>query len=138
MVTTNELLLRASEVCVDDEFLQHYGKKGMKWGQRQTAKAQGRIDRTHRLATGTGSTRDKLLRGQLTKKGSAKALQRGANAQARIAAGKGLLTKKGRAKVAELNFHVPGSAAKAKLDRGQKAALAIGVGMTLASIAGSR
>jgi hypothetical protein len=146
MVTTNELLQReASSVVFDasvDDFIEHFGKKGMKWGVRQAVKQQGRLDRAYRLSTGTGSTRDKLLRGQLTKKGASRQLQRGADYQAKIGAGKKkvnafLMGKKGRARLSKMDFHKKGDA-NAKLDRGQKAALAIGVGITFASIAGRR
>jgi len=118
-------------VMTTEEFLEHYGKKGMKWGTRQTAKIQKRLDRTSRIAEGTASGKDKLLganRGVYTKKAANRQLQRGANAQAKVAAGKMkvnafMLGKKGRAKLSSLDFHKPGDA-NAKLDRGQKQAVA--------------
>jgi len=132
MVTTNEIILRGADVVVDDEFLEHYGKLGMKWGKRQTAKIQKRVDRTSRIGSGTASAKDRVLganRGTFTAKGANRQLQRGANHQAKIAAGKQKVTaflmgKKGRARLKDLNFHKPGDA-NAKLDRGQKAAIGI-------------
>lgn len=139
MVTTTELIQRESDVLIDDEFLQHYGKIGMKWGvrkaariQKQTARIQKNLDRFQRIGSGTASTKDKLLganRGIYTKKGANKQLQRGANQQAKVAAGKAhvtafLIGKKGRTMLKDLDFHKQGDA-KAKLDRGEKAAIGI-------------
>jgi hypothetical protein len=40
-----------------DEILEHYGKKGMKWGVRQ----QNRLDASKRVAEGTGTKEDRNL-----------------------------------------------------------------------------
>jgi t-SNARE complex subunit (syntaxin) len=37
-----------------DEFIEHYGKKGMKWGQRN----QKRLERANRVAGGTASKKE--------------------------------------------------------------------------------
>lgn len=48
---------------IDEHFLEHYGVKGMKWGQRRHLNIQKRIDMQRRVATGTGSRGDKLASG---------------------------------------------------------------------------
>lgn len=127
-----------------DDFLEHVGVKGMHWGVRGTRRAQKRIDRTQRIATGTASTKDRVLGSAFTKKGANRQLQRGANQQAKINAGKlkatNVLTTLAGVKVKELNFHKKGDA-KAKMDNGQKAAIgalvAIGA-LNIASAASRR
>lgn len=44
------------------DFLEHYGTKGMKWGVRNVAtrKAQKRVDRIDRVAKGTASNLDRV------------------------------------------------------------------------------
>ena len=44
------------------DFLEHYGTKGMKWGVRNfsTRKAQKRVDRLDRVAKGTSSKSDRI------------------------------------------------------------------------------
>lgn len=44
------------------DFLEHYGTKGMKWGVRNvsTRKAQKRVDRIGRVADGTASKMDRV------------------------------------------------------------------------------
>lgn len=42
-------------IIEEDEFLEHYGKKGMKWGTRN----QKRLDRANRVASGTASRGEK-------------------------------------------------------------------------------
>lgn len=125
-------------------YLEHYGKPGMKWGRRGTARVQKRLDRTSRIATGTASKKDRVLGSAFTKKGANRQLQRGANNQAKINAGKLKITNRlniiGGVKVKNLDFHKKGDA-KAKMDNGQKAAIAglAAVGaLQLASIAARR
>lgn len=122
-------------IIEEDDFLEHHGVKGMRWGQRhakRVARVQKRIDRTQRLATGKASFKDRALGSSFTAKGAQKQLQRGANAQAKVQAkldaGKfqtrmKILKKIGAVNITEVNFHAKGDA-KAKLDRGQKAAIA--------------
>lgn len=43
------------QVMATDDFLAHYGVKGMKWGVR----SQKRLDRLNRVASGTASRREK-------------------------------------------------------------------------------
>lgn len=116
-------------------YLEHFGVKGMHWGVRGTRRMQKVLDRQHRQATGTASTGDKLLnanRGIFTTKGANRVLQRGANNQAKINAGKmqvsNALSTLGGVKIKNLDFHKTGDA-KAKLDNGQKAALAVLAGV---------
>lgn len=111
----------------EEVYLEHFGVKGMHWGVRGTRRAQKRIDRTHRIATGKASLLDRALGSALTKKGASRQLQRGANAQAKINSGKkkatnALATVSG-VKIKELNFHAKGDA-NAKMDGGQKLAVA--------------
>lgn len=40
------------------DFLAHYGKKGMKWGQRNNARTQGKIDVLKRIANDTATNKD--------------------------------------------------------------------------------
>lgn len=119
-----------------DDFLEHFGVKGMKWGQRKerrTARIQRRVDRTMAVAKGKGSVGDRLLGMGATQKGAQRQLQRYANAQAKyeskVAAGKKqlnekILNKTGAVKLQDIDFGVKGDA-KAGLDRGQKVAVGI-------------
>jgi hypothetical protein len=115
-------------------YLEHHGVKGMKWGQRKTARIQTILDRHQRIAEGIASRHDKLLgvnRFIFTKKGASRTLQRGANNQAKLNAkldaGKlgvqKVLFKNQVARMKVLDFHKQGDA-KAKMDSGQKAAAA--------------
>lgn len=122
-----------------DDYFEHHGVKGMKWGvrkqrrhDRQLRRIQGRVDRTARIANKTASLTDRALGSAVTAKGAQRQLQRHANAQAKweakLAAGKGqrrqkFVEKRGYVKVSEINYHAKGDA-KAKMDNGQKAALA--------------
>lgn len=118
-------------MILDDEvYLEHYGKKGMRWGKRGTARVQKIVDRNTRIAGGTASAKDRVLganRGTFTKKGAARQLQRAANNQAKVNAGKLKVTNAmavlGGVKIKNVKYPVKGDA-NAKLDRGQKAALA--------------
>ncbi len=129
-------------MILDEEvYLEHYGKKGMRWGKRGTRRVQKIIDRTSRIAEGNASTKDKLLgvnRGVFTQKGANRVLQRGANNQAKINAGKykvsNALTVAGGVKIKNLDYHKKGDA-KAKLDSGQKAALVVLAGLTAVRVA---
>lgn len=90
----------------EDYFLEHYGKKGMKWGQRRaaqrakiTARTQKRLDSTRRVAAGKGSKTDKfvqsmfrvpvadLILGKGVKGGSQRLLKRHQKIQTRVLAG---------------------------------------------------
>lgn len=46
----------------EDKFLEHYGKKGMKWGVRKVyaEKTQKKIDRFERVDKGTANKRDRF------------------------------------------------------------------------------
>lgn len=44
-----------------DDFLAHYGVKGMKWGQRKRAALQDRADSLNRVAKGKSTTTDKIV-----------------------------------------------------------------------------
>jgi hypothetical protein len=109
-----------------EEFLEHHGVKGQRWGVRGTRRVQKRLDRAQRLATGKGSVKDQLLRSAFTKKGLNRQLQRGADHQAKVNAGKRRIRNRldimAGVRVKDLNFHKKGDA-KAKMDGGQKAAL---------------
>lgn len=127
-----------------EDFLAHYGKKGMKWGVRGTRRAQKRLDRTHRIATGKASVVDRALGSALTAKGANRQLQRGANHQAKINSGQrkvsNMLATASGVKIKNLDFHKTGDA-KAKMDNGEKAAVAyLGVlgAVTLAGAISSR
>ena len=114
-------------------YLAHYGKKGMKWGVRRanknTARLQKRIDRTSRIAKGNASVGDRLLGSAITKKGADRQLQRYANNQAKLSregkhrVSKKLLQMQG-VKYKELNYGGKKGDANAKMDNGQKAAIA--------------
>lgn len=108
-------------------YLEHFGKKGMKWGTKGTKKVQKRLDRTQRIGTGTASFKDRALGSALTAKGANRQLQRGANRQAKMSSGKMRVTNRlniiGGVRVKDLDFHKTGDA-KAKMDGGQKMALA--------------
>lgn len=124
-----------SHAEIDDYFLEHYGVKGMKWGVRRTRRIQKSIDRTKRIADGTASVKDRVLGSAITKKGAQRQLQRGANNQAKMLAGKrktsSLMAKAYGIKVQDLDYGVKGDA-NAKLDSGQKAAIAlIGAGIAM-------
>lgn len=123
-----------------EEFLEHYGKKGMHWGIRGTRRVQKRLDRTQRIATGKASVIDRLLGSAVTAKGANRQLQRGANQQAKINAGKlkalNSLNIVAGVKVKDLNYHKKGDS-KAKMDRGQKAAIGIVAGLGALSLASS-
>ncbi len=43
-------------MIIDEEYLEHFGKKGMKWGVRR----QRRLDQMNRVAKGKGSRGDKV------------------------------------------------------------------------------
>lgn len=124
----NEVILASDEEI--DEFLAHFGVKGMHWGVRGTRRVQKRLNRTQRVAEGKASKVDRLLAANtmvFTKKGANRVLQRGANHQAKILAGKrktsNLLATVSGVRVKDLKFQQKGDA-KAKMDNGEKAALA--------------
>lgn len=48
-------------VTTSDDFLAHYGVKGMKWGQRKRAALQDRADSLNRVAKGKSTTTDKIV-----------------------------------------------------------------------------
>jgi len=88
-------------VIIDEStYLEHFGKKGMKWGVRQTRKAQGRVDQFKRVAEGKGTGRDRRavkaqtnFRDRKKSKGgienaAKKRLDSLANSQAKMAVGK--------------------------------------------------
>jgi hypothetical protein len=114
-----------------DAYFEHHGVKGMRWGERRatrkTARVQGRIDRTKRIAKGTASTRDRVLGSAFTKKGANRQLQRFANQQAKLKEGNYRVTKALHRmqgiKVNDLKTGKKGDA-HAKMDGGQKAAVA--------------
>lgn len=84
-------------------YLEHYGKKGMRWGKRGTARAQRTLDRLDRVSKGTGSTSDKLKTTGLagdTKTRAKKALLRGSKLQTKI--------NNGERKTSELLFKLQG------------------------------
>lgn len=138
-----------------EEFLEHFGVQGMKWGVRKQQRhdrnlnrIQKRVDRTARIAEGSASLKDRALGSAVTKKGAQRQLQRYANAQAKwdakLAVGKGkrrekLVEKMGGVKISEINFHAKGDA-KAKMDNGQKAAVAylavVGTALVASKVAG--
>lgn len=119
-----------------EDFLEHYGVKGMKWGQRKdrrVARVQARIDRTKRVADKQGTVGDRLRGMAVTSRGAKNKLQRSANAQAKyaekVAAGKKktnekVLNKVGAVKITDVNYHTKGDP-DPKLTRGEKATLAI-------------
>lgn len=118
-----------------DAFLEHVGVKGMHWGVRGTRRAQKVLDRTQRIAKGKASTTDKILganRFVFSAKGANKQLQRGANQQAKIKAGKmkvgNALVTAGGIKIKNLDYHKTGDA-NAKMDRGQKIAASVLIGI---------
>jgi hypothetical protein len=127
-----------------EEFLEHFGVKGMRWGVRGTRRVQKRLDRANRILEGKGSLKDNLLRSAFTKKGINRQLQRGADDQAKILAGKkrvsnALATASG-IKIKNLDYGRKGDA-NAKMDNGRKAAIAyLGVvgGISLASAVANR
>lgn len=130
-------------MLIDEEnYLEHYGKKGMRWRKRGTRRVQRSLNRFDKIATGKASKTDRLLsanRGVFTKKGANRVLQRGANNQAKINSGKLKVTNAlavvGGVKVKNLDFHKQGDA-KAKMDSGQKAAVAVLAGVTAVRVAG--
>ena len=104
----------------DLDFLAHYGKKGMRWGVRNetrtvknTARAQKRIDRVARVASGTASKSDRvtayLATGTTTKRSAQYQLRQAADMQDKIAVGRGktnnMLLKLQGVKASELNMH---------------------------------
>ncbi len=105
----------------EDEFLEHYGKKGMKWGERRTARFQTKkLDPARRVASGTGSKRDQRLaryetrtimdvvRRRSVQETSRRALDQTAALQTRIAAGErrvtGFLINSGGINIANLDY----------------------------------
>ena len=82
------------------QYLAHYGKKGMKWGVRNTAKVQKRVDRIRRVASGTASKSDRrkaalldvaaidLIRGKGLRTGAQKTLDRNEATKKKIVGGK--------------------------------------------------
>lgn len=92
--------------------LEHFGVKGMKWGQRNNKRIQKRLDRTKRVRDGSASTKDKVatayIQGVYTKKGAARVLDRGARQQAKILDGKkkasDLMLRFGGINVRDLNY----------------------------------
>lgn len=103
MIDQDERIL----ILGEDYFLEHYGKKGMKWGQRkaarrvkQTARVQKRFDVARRVAAGKGSKTDKFVQsmfrvpvadmvlGKGVKGGSQRVLRRHQKIQTKVLAGK--------------------------------------------------
>ncbi len=100
-----------------EAFLEHVGVKGMKWGQRRQAKAQGRINAVKKVASGSPTKKDSRVAAQigaggLTKsrreKKAKKILADTANAQNKIKAGKmktfEMLNKLAGVSIADLNL----------------------------------
>lgn len=98
-------------MIVDEEvYLQHYGKKGMRWGQRRTARVQRHLDAVSRVAERTASKKDRLRVGLLTtQKGATKGLARSAKFQSKINDGKlksvEILLKAQGIRIKDLNYH---------------------------------
>lgn len=67
-------------MIIDEEvFLEHYGVKGQKWGQRRQRRAQSQVDTLKRVSKGQAKGRDKRVAGSLgvlSKKGAARTLRR--------------------------------------------------------------
>lgn len=122
-----------------DDFLEHFGKKGMKWGQRHalaraakgpdrfgnrnTASVQRRVDVVRRVANGKGSHADMLKAGLLyvpfpytvsegfsVSGGSKRLLQQNKRIQKKIVAGKknttDILNRIGGVDIRELNYNI--------------------------------
>lgn len=98
-----------------DEFLEHYGVKGMKWGVRRTRRIQGHIDRVAKVRDGTATTGERIrvatASGIVRQKGAERVLKRASNIQTRMLAGKHkamriLLAAEG-IRVVDLNYHQP-------------------------------
>lgn len=101
-------------MIVDESvYLEHYGKSGMKWGQRKTNKIQKQIDRVSNVATGNASKSEKLRvairTGNLNQKQAEKSLIRSASVQKKVkdgdAAVTNVLLKFSGIKIKDLNYH---------------------------------
>ena len=127
-----------------EDFLAHYGVKGMKWGVRRTRRMQKIVDRHDRIAKGTASKKDRILganRMVFTAKGAERTLQRAANNQAKINAGKmkatNALAMLGGVRMKDMNYHGRKGDANAKMDSGQKAAVAVVSAYAALTVAGT-
>lgn len=101
----------------DDVYLEHYGKKGMKWGSRRNARVQNRLDLINKVATGTATKKESRKVGglvgtnQSTRKQNraAKGLAKGASLQSKINSGKAksadILLKAHGINIKDLNYH---------------------------------
>lgn len=96
-----------------DVWFEHQGVKGMKWGQRKTARIQGQLDRAAKVRDGTATKTERLRAANrnlvFTSKQAGKALERGAKFQKKVADGKSfmgkMMLKYEKTRLADLDYH---------------------------------
>lgn len=126
-----------------DEFLEHSGVKGMKWGVRKTKRQQGQVDRLAKVRDGNATKVDRLRVANrnlvFSAKGADKTLKRSAKFQDKVAKGESimgkLMFKHEKKRLADLDFHADGTVGskasaksgsdKRKVDAGKASTAAI-------------
>ena len=97
-----------------DAYFEHAGVKGMKWGQRRTKKAQGRVDKIKIVASGNATRREganagyRYLRKEKQQRSAQKTLISWKKTQTKVNSGKSkvsdILLKAGGINIRELNL----------------------------------